>query len=75
MVNGSMHALKTLTRVILHLIANNKYYKHFFLHFLLIKKWGGGEERENDNSFLPFLPVGHIQLKEQSKIKSLLYCS
>lgn len=63
-----MHALKTLTRVILHFIANNKSYLLrdgiFFSAFLLIKK----KKKENDNSFLPFLPGGHIQLKGQSKI-------
>ena len=59
--------MKTLTRVILHLIANNKSDllrdKHFVLHFLLIKKERERErEGENDNSFLQCLPQGHIRL-------------
>lgn len=57
--------MKTLSRVILHLIANNKSDllrdKHFVLHFLLIKK-EREREGENDNSFLQCLPQGHIRL-------------
>lgn len=48
--------MKTLTRVILHLIANNKSdllrEKHFVLHFLVIKK-----ERERERKRQLFLAI------------------
>lgn len=69
MVNGGMHALENLSRGIMHLISNKKSYflrdNNFFSAFLshVEKK----KRKESDGSFLPFLPGGHIQVKDKAR--------
>lgn len=64
MVNGGMHTLETLSRGIMPLISNKKSY---FLRDNNFFQYRKKKRKESDGSFLPFLPGGHIQLKDKAR--------